>query len=107
MRYRVVLTENAKWNLQSYYQRAAEAASKTAADWLDRFEEALQTLGQHPERCQLAMENSAVEEEIRQFQFGKRRGCYRVLFTIAGDEVQILHIRRAAMDVASRDDLYG
>ena len=107
MRYRVVLTENAKLNLRSYYLRAAEAAPKTAADWLDRFEEALQTLGQHPERCQLAMENSAVEEEIRQFQFGKRRGCYRVLFTIAGDEVRILHIRRAAMDVASSDDLYG
>lgn len=40
MKYRVVLTENAKRNLQSYDQHAAKAAPKTAADWLDRFEEA-------------------------------------------------------------------
>jgi plasmid stabilization system protein ParE len=80
--HRVILTENAKANLRHYYLRAADNAPETAARWLNRFHEALQTLSTRPERCPLAPENKLVEPEIRQFMFGKRTGCYRALFTI-------------------------
>lgn len=107
MTYRVILTENAKANLRHYYAHAAEQAPLTAANWLRRFHEALQALSEHALRCSLAPENEAVIEEIRQLRFGKRAGAFRALFTIADDEVQILHIRRAAMDTASPGDLFG
>lgn len=105
MNYRVVITANAKSNLREYYERAAQHAPETAANWLNRFHQALQTLTSQPDRCRLAAENSLVEEEVRQFNFGKRVGTYRALFTIAGDEVRILHIRRAAMGTAPASEV--
>ncbi len=37
--------------------------------------------------------------------FGRRQGAYRALFTIVGDQVQVLHIRRAVRDWAKPDEL--
>ncbi len=108
MTYRVILTANAKGDLRTYYRRAAEHAPVTALRWLSRFEAALATLAVNPQRCSLAPENDAVDEEIRQFLFGKRStSVFRALFMIAEGEVRVLHIRRAVMDTATRDELYG
>ena len=107
MSYRVVITANAKSNLRDYYERAAKNAPETAANWLSRFHAALQTLSSQPERCPLATENFLVEQEIRQFIFGRRIGTYRALFAIVDDEVRILHIRRAAMGTAQSEDIEG
>ena len=106
MSYRVVITANAKANLRHYYLHAAQHAPVTAARWLSRFEAALATLGRNPQRCAIAPENDAVDEEIRQFLFG-RSSVFRALFTIAEDEVRVLHIRRAVMDTAGPEELYG
>jgi len=65
MTFRVILTENAKGNLRHYYAWPAQHAPDTAERWLNRFHETLQTLSERPERCPLAPENDAVEEEIR------------------------------------------
>ena len=107
MSYRVVITANAKTNLRSYYVRAAESAPVTASRWLDRFEEALQTLSHNPRRCRLAPENDLVPVEVRQVLFGRGSNVYRALFTISGDDVQILHVRRAARDTATPEELSG
>ncbi len=108
MTYRVVITANAKNDLRSYYLRAAERAPVTAARWLSRFETALATLATNPQRCGLAPENETVDEEIRQFLFGRRgSSVFRALFTIAEGEVRVLHIRRAVMDTAAPEELYG
>jgi plasmid stabilization system protein ParE len=105
MKYRVVITAAAKQNLRSAYLWAAGRAPHTAGLWLKRFEDELQTLADFPERFGVAPENALVEPEIRQLIFGRRQSAYRALFTIAGDEVQVLHIRRAARDWAAPDDL--
>jgi hypothetical protein len=104
---RVVITENAKGNLRGYYHRAAERAPLMAGRWLNRFELALATLAQLPRRCGLAPENELVADDIRQLLFGKRPRVFRALFTIAGENVQVLHIPRATMDTATSDELYG
>ncbi len=106
MTFHVVVTENAKANLRHYYERAAKNAPLTAGRWLNRFEDALKTLATNPQRCSIAPESDAVEPEVRQLIFGKRTGAYRALFTITAEEVQVLHIRRAAMEVAAPDELY-
>lgn len=105
MIYRVVVTAAAKQNLRSAYLWAAERAPMTAAAWLVRFEAKLGTLSYFPHRHGLAPENSLVDAEIRQLIFGRRQGAYRALFTIKDDEVLVLHIRRAARDWASSEDL--
>jgi plasmid stabilization system protein ParE len=97
MRYRVLVTVQAKTNLRDYYLRAAVNAPATADRWLARFENALQSLADHPQRCGIAPENDAVEPTIRQLLFGRSTSVFRVLFTIVGDEVRILHIRRGVM----------
>jgi plasmid stabilization system protein ParE len=105
MNYRVVVTAAAKQNLRSAYHWAAERAPYTAAAWLSRFERELETLSCSPRRGEIAPENSLVEEEIRHLIFGRRQSAYRALYTIVGDEVRILHIRRAVRDWASVEDL--
>lgn len=71
MKYRVIVTDNAKANLRSYYAHAAKHAPLTAERWLNRFEQALATLATNPERCTLAPENDVVVPELRQLFFGK------------------------------------
>jgi hypothetical protein len=65
----------------------------------------LQTLAQFPDRFQLAPGNEIVDAEIRLLIFTRRQSAYRALYTIVGEHVQILHIRRAARDWASPDEL--
>jgi len=104
-RYRVVVSATAKQNLRDGYRWAAKNAPDTAARWLTRSQAALQTLSTYPERCSIAPETDLVEREIRQFLFGRRPSVWRALFTIQGNEVRVLHVRRAAMDTASPDEL--
>ena len=89
----------------SVSRKAAERAPLTAAAWLNRFEAELETLSKFPQRCALAPETALVAVEIRQLIYGRRQGTYRALFTIAENEVRVLHIRRATRDWATRDDL--
>jgi plasmid stabilization system protein ParE len=103
--YRVTITATAKQNLRDGYVWAAQHAPESAARWLGRFYDALQTLSTNPERCGVAPESVLVGCEVRQFLFGKGRNVWRALFLIDDDEVRVLHVRRAAMDVARPEDL--
>lgn len=105
MTFRVVVTQQAKDDLRHYYSLAAEHAPETAQRWLDRFEVALGSLAEHPQRCPLAPENNLVEETIRQYFFGKGSGRFRALFTVRDPEVMILHVRRGSMDQATAAEL--
>ena len=103
--YRVVISATAKRDLLDAYRWAAKHAPRTAARWLSRFHAALGTLSTSPERCSVAPEAELVGREIRQYLFGKRQHVWRALFVIQADEVRVLHVRRAAMDTATPDDL--
>ena len=65
------------------------------------------TLRENPERFVLARESKHIDYEIRQFNFGRRTGAFRVLFTIHGDTVHILHIRRAVRDAMTSAEIEG
>ena len=64
MTHSVIVTQKAKDDLSHYFSVAAEHAPETAARWLNRFEEALQTLSENPTRCALAPENDLVDPPI-------------------------------------------
>lgn len=95
MKYRVILQEYAERDLDDAYRRAAANAPQTAARWLDRFQAALATLSQNPQRCSLARENAKVDIELREFLFGRKPHVFRVLYTIDDDAVRTLRILRA------------
>ena len=103
---RVVVTANAKRNLRDYYLYAADRAPETAKKWLERFEHAITSLASNPERCGIAPESTLVAREVRQLLFGSGHSVFRALFVVTADEVQVLHVRRATMDVAMPDELF-
>ncbi len=105
MTYRVLVQTLALDDLDEYCLWVATHAPDTAARWLARFQDALQTLSQSPERCALAPENPRLTREVRQFLFGKRPNVYRAVFTIDGDTVRVLRIRRATRRFFTKRDL--
>jgi toxin ParE1/3/4 len=105
MKYRVTMLRLAQEDLAQAYRWAARRAPHTAALWLDRFHQALQTLADNPERCPHARENSKVAIEIREFLFGRRPNVFRVIFTIRDDAVRVIRIRRAQRRLLSRKEL--
>ena len=71
----------------------SEHAGDTGIRWFVGLSEAIQSLSDFPERCPLAAESIRFPFEVRQLLYGNRPHVYRILFTIDGDVVNILHIR--------------
>ena len=105
MNYRVVLQRLAVQDLDEAYTWAARNAPETAARWLDRFRDALKTLDTNPQRCPLAREVRKVVVELREFLFGRKPNVFRVVFTIDGETVRVLRIRRAQRRFLSRKQI--
>jgi len=102
MKFRVLLQRLALEDLREAYEWASRHAPHTAARWLDRFQDSLNTLGSNPHRCPLAYENGKVAVEVREFHFGKRPAVFRVIFTIEADAVRVLRIRRSQRRALTR-----
>ena len=91
---RVEPTAQAKQDLLGILEWLLEAgAGDTGLHWFFRLEEAIASLSEMPHRCPLAPENREFPFEVRQLLYGRKPHRYRVLFTIDGDTVVILHIR--------------
>ena len=103
MKYRVLIQPTAKAELREAYRWYCNESPLAASRWLDKLLETIASLRTHPERCTLAPENDAFEETIRQLLYGKKRGTYRILFTIKEGVVEVLHIRHAAREHLETD----
>lgn len=75
-----------------------EASSDIAERWAFSLHEKIKSLSQFPERCQVARESDAFDEEVRQLLVGHGRGQYRVLFSIRDGCVFVHAIRRSSRD---------
>src|SRR5437764_14492887 len=82
-------------------QRSPSASSR----WHAALLASVQTLEDRAESCPLAEEAQTLGIELRQLLFGKRRGKYRILFTITGDTVNVLHVLHSARDWIRAEDL--
>jgi hypothetical protein len=74
----------------------AVASPEVARRWAAVLDLKIGTLATLPDRCSVARESDAFEEEIRQLLFGEGRSQYRVLFSIRGSELLVHTIRRAS-----------
>ena len=68
-------------------------AGDTGLRWFLALEDAIASLAEFPRRCPLAPENAAFPFEVRQLLYGRAPHVYRILFTIEGETVYVLHIR--------------
>jgi plasmid stabilization system protein ParE len=99
MTYQVVVRPSAQAEMETAYEWIAERAPMAAARRYNRLVETVASLSENPERCPLAPENDYFSEEIRNLFYGKPRNSYRVLFTIRGQTVHELPVRRGAQQV--------
>ncbi len=86
----------AETDIERIYRWVVSEAPLRGAEWFNGRVEAIGTLCRNPERCALAPEGPLFEEPVRQLVYGKRSGRYRVLFTMRGETVEVLHVRHGA-----------
>lgn len=104
MTYRVEIDPQAVTEIETAFLWLRERAPAEAVEWFNSVHQAIASLQELPERCPLAPENDAFPEEIRQLLYGKRRGAYRILFTVTGDVVRVLRVRHGARLHLETDD---
>lgn len=92
MRYKVVLSLRADADLDQAFEWIAADSRRNAIRWYNTCINAINSLALFPKRCPLAPESDAFDIEIRQRLFGP----YRILFTIRGRTVYVLHVRHGA-----------
>jgi plasmid stabilization system protein ParE len=92
-RFSVVFEESAQADVRATYEWGCRKfGKKEAQKWVKELRNAVRTqLGTVPFALPLAPESEAFHKEIRQMIIGR----YRVLFTIDGRKVHVLHIRGA------------
>jgi plasmid stabilization system protein ParE len=94
MAFRVEPTAQAKQDLVGILEwLLAQGADEPALRWFFKLEEAIASLGELPYRCPLAPESKEFPFEVRQLLHGRKPHQYRVLYTIDGETVVVLHIR--------------
>jgi len=98
MRYRVVMTPEAEGDLRATARYIRLDNPRAATAWLKGARQCIKSLAQHPERCPLAPETTSFVEPIRELLYGHgNRGTYRILYTVLGKTVFVLHVRHGAM----------
>lgn len=94
MNYEVIIQPEAERDLLDVYEFIARDSHSAAGKWIERLEEAANSLSKFPNRCSIAPENDQFENEIRHLLVGN----YRIIFTVMEEErrVHVLHFRHGA-----------
>jgi plasmid stabilization system protein ParE len=94
MAFRVRTTARAERDLDGILARLlSQERGGAGLRWFQGLREAVASLAHSPQRCALAPENAAFSFEVWQLLYGRKPHVYRVLFTIEGNTVSVLHIR--------------
>lgn len=104
MAYLVELSRTAEAEVLEAFVWKGERSASAANQWYNGMMTALASLEDNPKRCPLAPDNDAFPEEVHQLLYGKRRDVYRILFSIRGVTVYVLHVRHGAQKPFSASD---
>ena len=105
MKFSLTLTERADREITEAYLWISERAPMAAHQWREEMIARIMTLEDTALSNRLALENGKVRYEIRQLLFGKRRGQYRIIYTIRGDEVVVLSVRHSFRQPIEEDEM--
>jgi plasmid stabilization system protein ParE len=85
---------------------ALHHSPEQAARWLDAIQSQLESIVDFPESHSLSAENDEFTYEIRDKLLGLgARPSYRAVFTVKGDNVYVLTVRRSAQDILRPSDI--
>lgn len=85
---------NAERDADNILERLLEQqAGKAGVNWFEILQQAILSLSHFPERCSLAPESRMFPFDVRHLLYGRKPHIYRILFTIEGETVHVLHIR--------------
>lgn len=103
MKYEIVISPTAQNDVDEIYEWIAmvNMESADALKWLEGLECTILSLCEYPYRCQLASFDVRFGKEMRQHWYHS----HRIIFTITGNVVEILHIRHGARRVLDAEDL--
>lgn len=104
MAYLVELSRTAEAEVLEAFVWKGERSASAANQWYNGLMTALASLKEHPRRCPVAPDQDAFPEEVHQLLYGKRRDVYRILFSIRGVIVYILHVRHGSQKPFSTSD---
>jgi plasmid stabilization system protein ParE len=98
MTYRVVIQPRAERDIQlsAHWILGQSGSPATAVRRARRLRAAIASLQANPRRCPVDPDSDVYGEQVRVLLHGKRRGTYRVLFSIRGKTIHILTVRHAA-----------
>lgn len=107
MNFRVETTDQAERDILDILDwLIAERAGKAALRWFGGLERAIASLTRMPHRCALVHNLGGFPSEVRHLLYGTRPHLYRIVFTIQGEVVYILHVWHGRRDLPpSRLDL--
>ncbi len=107
MNYRITYTNRAEAEIREAMEWWRDNRSfEQATRWIEEIFPAIERLRDDPERFPLAPETDLHSSELRQLLFGVGRSItHRIIFTIDGDEVNILTVRHVARNDLHVDDL--
>jgi plasmid stabilization system protein ParE len=101
----VYITAKALREIDEALEWLRKQSQPAALRWHQQLMEAVRSLANNPERCGLAPEGESDPRKIRQLLHGKRRGVYRILFEMRGNNVYILRVRHSAQALLDPDEL--
>jgi plasmid stabilization system protein ParE len=106
VKYRVTILPRAKLQLldQAVWWSEHRSAEQ-AFHWLEGFEQALGSLADNPERCNVARESDAFDRVIRELHYGLRnKATHRAVFEVRADEVIVHCVRHLAQRDLTPED---
>jgi plasmid stabilization system protein ParE len=89
MVYLVNVTSRAERDLALLYEEINAEYSTAALKWYRGLKKAILSLEERPTRCPSTRERGS----LRHLLYGRQPNVYRILFTIEGEAVNIVHIR--------------
>lgn len=96
MKFRVEVSAQAEGDASAILDwLLSQGAGETGIRWFLALEDEVASLATFPERCPLAPESARFPFEVRHLLYGRKPHIYRILYTIEGETVRVLHIRHA------------
>lgn len=95
MSYTVLIMPAAERELDQAYEWLVSETPQHAGEWHDGLVDAILSLENSPARCPLVPESRSTQK-ARQLLYGNKRPGDRIIFTIRGETVLVLHIVHAA-----------
>lgn len=94
MKFRVEVSAQAERDAEEILDwLLAEGAGETGIRWFHGLEDAIASPSTFPGSASIAPESARFSFEVRQLLYGRKPHVYRILFTIEGETVKVLHIR--------------